>query len=190
MGYSVCNRGGAKMKILISAVTALVLMASGPVMADEGVTPMLNMDTTYTFVFPSEFIAAAPFAERAGISYALVWEGTIQGDVEGVIRWWVEFTGAGFTAMGRFEVWDCVPEYPISCDYDDAGLLVMAGYETFRYVSEVDWEGKGIVTYANEEYAEWYGRRYTDGGYVEFEDGLPSQGEGWFTIYDRPSNKH
>ena len=67
----------------------------------------------------------------------------------------------------------------------------MAGYETFGYVSDVDWRGKGIVTYANEEYAEWFGRRYTDGGYVELDDsGLLSHGEGWFTIYSRPSNKH
>ena len=179
------------MKNLIIGLTALVFMAASPAPASEGVTPMLNMDTTYKFVFPSDFIPAAPFAERAGISYALVWEGTIEGDVDGVIRWWVEFTGSGFTAMGRFEVWDCVPEYPISCDYGDTELLLMAGYETFGYVSDVDWQGKGIVTYANEEYAEWYGRRYTDGGYIEFDDGgLLSGGEGWFTIYDRPSNKH
>ena len=178
------------MKILILTVTALLLMAASPANADEGVTPMLKMNTTYKIIFPSEFIPVAPFAERAGLLYALVWEGTIEGDVDGVIRWWVEFTGAAFTSMGRFEVWDCAPEYPISCDYEDTDLLLLAGYETFGYVSDVDWEGKGIVTYANADYAEWYGRRYTDGGYVEFEDGFPSQGEGWFTIYDRPSNKH
>ena len=38
--------------------------------------------------------------------------------------------------------------------------------------------------------AEMDGRRYTDGGHVEFEDGLLSYGEGWFTILNRPSHKH
>jgi len=178
------------MKNVLIVLTAMVFMAAEPAPAGQGVTPMLKMDTTYKFVFPSDVIPAAPFAGRDGISYALVWEGTIKGDVDGVIRWWVEFTGTSFAAAGRFEVWDCVPEYPISCDYGDPELLLMAGYETFGYVSDVDWEGKGIVTYTSEEYAEWFGRRYTDGGYVELEGGLLSYGEGWFTIYDRPSNKH
>jgi hypothetical protein len=178
------------MKNLIFGLTAVVFTAASPAPASQGVTPMLNMETTYRFVFPSDIIPAAPFAERAGISYALIWEGTIKGDMDGVIRWWAEFTGTSFTSTGRFELWDCVPEYPINCDYGDPDLLLMAGYETFRYVTDVDWEGKGIVTYTNEEYADWFGRRYTDGGYVEFEGGFPSEGEGWFTIYNKPSNKH
>ena len=69
----------------------------------------------------------------------------------------------------------------------------MAGYDAFGYVSDVDWEGKGVVTYVNAaypEYAEWFGRRISDGGYVDFPGGVPSYGEGWFTIYNKPSNKH
>jgi hypothetical protein len=179
------------MKKLIFGVAALLLLLANPALASKGVTPILKMQTTYKFVFPSDIIPAAPFAERVGTLYALVWEGTIEGDVNGVIRWWVEFTPAGaFTAAGRWEIWDCAPEYPIVCDYGDSGLLIMAGYETFGYVSDVDWEGKGIVTYANEEYADWYGRRTTDGGYVEFDGGLLSYGEGFFNILNRPSNKH
>ena len=179
------------MRKLTLGAAALLLLLANPALAGQGVTPMLKMDTTYKFVFPSDIILAAQFVERAGTQYALVWEGTVEGDVNGVIRWWVEVTAAGaFTAAGRWEIWDCAPEYPISCDYFDPDLLIMAGYETFRYVSDVDWEGKGIVTYANEDYAEWYGRRTTDGGYVELDGGVLSYGEGWFTILNRPSNKH
>jgi hypothetical protein len=170
------------MRKLIFGVAALLLLLASPAPAGQGVTPMLKMDTTYKFAFPSLFVPAAPFAERVGILYALAWEGTVEGDVNGVIRWWVEFTGTGFTAAGRWEIWDCVPEYPVVCNYGDPALLIMAGYETFRYVSDIDWEGKGIVTYANEEFAEWYGRRTNDGGYVEFDAaGNLSYGEGWFT---------
>ena len=177
-------------KLMYAAATLLFLLAA-PVSADQGVTPMLKMNTTYKFVFPSDIIPAAPFAERVGTLYALVWEGTIEGDVNGVIRWWVEFTPAGaFTAAGRWEIWNCAPEYPVSCDYGNPELLIMAGYETFWYVSDVDWKGKGIVTFANQEYAEWYGRRTGDGGYVDLVGGLLSYGEGSFTIYNTPSNKH
>lgn len=32
--------------------------------------------------------------------------------------------------------------------------------------------------------------RISHGGYVDFVDGVPIYGEGWFTIFNRPSNKH
>ncbi len=180
------------MRKLLLGVAALVLLAASPAPADKGVTPMLKMNTTYHFVFGSAVIEAAPLPGRfPGTEWALVWEGTIQGDVNGVIRWWAEFSPVtAFTSVGRWELWDCAPEYPISCDYEDATLLMMAGYDAFGYVSATDWEGKGIVTYANEQYAEWFGRRITDGGWVAFVDGLPSYGEGQFRIYNTPSNKH
>jgi len=180
------------MRKLILGAAALVLLAASPAPADKGVTPMLKMDTTYYFVFPGAFMSPAPFAGRSlDTLWALVWEGTIQGDVKGVIRWWAEFAPpTTFTGVGRWELWDCAPEYPISCDYEDTTLLMMAGYDVFGYVSATDWEGKGIVTYANEQYAEWFGRRITDGGWVEFVGGFPYYGEGLFTIYNTPSNKH
>lgn len=178
------------MRKLLLGVAALVLLAASPAPANEGVTPTLKMDTTYTFVLGSAFIPMAPFPGTDAVTqWALVWEGTVQGDFNGIIRWWVPFhPDTGFGAVGRWELWDCAPEYPISCDYEDATLLMMAGYDAFGYVSAIDWEGKGIVTYANEQYAGWFGRRITDGGWVDF-SGLP-HGQGWFTIYDRPSNKH
>ena len=130
---------------------------------------------------------AAQLPGRApGTQWALAWEGTVRGDITGVIRWWIEFPP---TLAGRWEIWDCEPVYPAS-NCQDPAQLIMAGYETFGYVTDVDWKGKGIVTYTNEEYAEWYGRRTNDGGYVDFVGGLPSYGEGWFTILDRPANKH
>ncbi len=181
------------MKKYLLGVAALLVLAASPVPAGQGVTPMLKMSTTYHFIFGSGFIPAAPFVERLpGIQYALVWQGTVEGDIDGVIRWWVELLPSGaFTSAGRFEIWDCEPVYPSpGCDFDSPDQLIMAGYETFGYVSDVDWEGKGIVSYANEEYAEWFGRRTTDGGYVDFVGGFPSYGEGYFTIYNRPSNKH
>ena len=182
------------MRKLILGAAALLLLAASPASAGKGVTPMLKMHTTYNIVFGTDFIPMAPFPGREpATQWALTWEGTVQGDINGVIRWWAPFDPVteSFLGTGRFEIWDCAPEEPISCDYEDTSLLVMAGYEAFAYVSDVDWKGKGIVTYAREDYAEWLGRRYADGGYVDFlPGGFPCCGEGWFTIYNRPSNKH
>lgn len=179
------------MKKLILGLAAIVLLATGPAQSGEGVTPMLKMDTTYHFMFFNPQIPAAPLPGRLpGTTWALAWEGTLRGDINGVIRWWVEFPP---TFVGRWEIWDCEPIYPAS-DCQDPARLIMAGYDTFGYVSDIDWEGKGVVTYVgaeySEEYGEWFGRRITDGGYVDFVGGLPFYGEGWFTIYNRPSNKH
>jgi hypothetical protein len=181
------------MKKILAGIILLGLLIANPVLAKEGVTPMLKMSTSYNFMFPSEFLPSAPFVENSEVLYALAWEGTIQGDVSGVIRWWVEFSfSSGFAAGGRVEIWDCEPVFPSECDFADPALLIMAGYETFGYVSDTDWKGKGIVTYAREDYAGWYGHRYTDGGWVEFDEatGFPVYGEGPFVIYDRPSQKH
>jgi hypothetical protein len=179
---------------LISGVAALFLLVAGTASANEGVTPMLKMDTTYNIVFGTSFIPIAPFPGADAVTlWALTWEGTVEGDINGIIRWWVPFNTVteSFLGVGRWELWDCEPEYPVNCNYEDTTLLMMAGYDAFAYVSADDWEGKGIVTYANEQYAAWLGRRITDGGNVElYPNGFPCCGEGWFTIYDRPSNKH
>ena len=176
------------MKKIFIGITALALLVASPAPADEGVTPMLEMNTTYHFMWFDPTIPAGPLAGKPpGAEWALAWEGTIQGDVNGVIRWWVEFPP--LTGVGRWEIWDCEPVYPIDCNFDN---LIMAGHDAFVYVSDTDWVGKGIVTYAREDYAEWFGRRITDGGWVEFDasTGFPIYGEGTFVIYNRPSNKH
>jgi hypothetical protein len=177
------------MKRLILGLAAVVLLATGTAQSSEGVTPMLKMNTTYHFVFGTGFELAAPLpGTPSGAMWALAWEGSIQGDVNGVIRWWVQFVPPDqFKSVGRFEIWNCELG---GCDYEDTSLLLMAGYEVFGYVSATDWEGKGIVTFAHEDYAEWLGRRYADGGWVQFVGGFPFYGEGPFVIYNRPSNKH
>ena len=178
------------MRRVVLGVMALVLLAASPVQGDEGVTPKLNMDTTYHFQWFSPTIPAAPLPGRPATVWAFAWEGTVEGDINGIIRWWAELPMSG---VGRWELWDCEPVYPAS-DCHDPAKLVMAGYDAFGYVSTVDWEGKGVVTYVGaaymDDYGEWFGRRITDGGYVEFVDGWPTYGKGWFTIYNRPSNKH
>ena len=178
-------------KYLLGAAV-LLLLAANPAPADEGVTPILKMDTTYHFMFFSQDTPAASLPGRPAALWAFAWEGTVKGDINGVIRWWVELPSS---AVGRWEIWDCEPVYPAS-DCNDPAKLIMAGYDVFASTTESgsEWAGKGIVTYVGaaylEEFGGWYGRRITDGGWVDYVSGLPSYGEGWFTIYNRPSNKH
>ena len=187
------------MKPIYIGIIILGLLIASPVPAKEGVTPMLKMHTTYHFILGSDFLPAAPFIERpADTVWALVWQGTVEGDIEGVIRWWVEFdpdpVHGGFGSLGRWEIWDCEPVYPSpDCDFDDQDQLILAGHDVFAYVSGSDWEGKGIVKYAGEGYEEWSGRRITDGGWVQYDPDpphFPVYGEGPFVIYNTPSHKH
>jgi hypothetical protein len=185
------------MKKILAGIILLGLLIASPAPAGKGVTPMLKMQTTYNFVFfRFDFLPASPFVERTeDIVWALVWEGTIHGDIEGVIRWWVEFDqdSGEFGGLGRWEIWDCESVYPSSgCDFYNPDLLIMAGHDAFAYVSGNEWAGKGIVAYARDDYAEWMGHRITDGGYVDYDEitSFPVYGEGPFVIYDRPSHKH
>lgn len=177
----------------VAVVTAL-LLAAGPASANEGVTPMLKMHNAYHFVFGSGFLPAASFAGRTGETvWALAWEGTVGGDVSGVMRWWVVFTPpdkAG--SVDRWEIWDCKPVWPAPAGcFDDPARLIMAGYETFDYPTAAEWEAKGVVTDADEQHAEWVGKRIAEGGSVEYDTGgTPTGGIGLFTIYNTPSNKH
>ena len=180
------------MRKLFLAIAALVFMAGSPALADQGVTPLLKGVTTTNWVVGIDFEPATPFVGRPPeTQWALTWVGTVQGDINGVYRYWAGWSvaEAAWTGWGRWEIWNCESVYPSpNCDFNDLSLLIMAGHDAFVYVSDTDWVGKGIVTYANEQYAEWFSRRIAEGGWFDF-SGLP-YGQAVFTVYNRPSNKH
>jgi hypothetical protein len=170
------------MKKIFIGMTALALLVASPAPAGDN-APWLESYTTYYFV-------GVPFIDP----WLLAWEGTIQGDVNGVIRWWLD-TSEWFPPdyVTRWEVLDCQPPVvPIDCPHD--ALVIMAGYSAGTNFEPVDgfveWSGKGVVTFVAPQYAKWFGRRTTEGGwYSPDEEGNPT-GVGPFMIYDRPSNKH
>jgi len=177
------------MKKIFIGITALALLVASPAPAGDN-APWLESYTAYYF-------AGDPVRDP---SWLLVWEGTIQGDVNGVIRWWVDLA-EWFPPdyVTRWEVLDCDPGDPSSCPYDpddpdDPAPVIMAGYSAgtnFAPVGDVvEWSGKGIVTFVAPQYAEWFGRRTTEGGWYYLVGGGPTNGGGTFMIYDRPSNKH
>ena len=94
------------MKKTLLGVLALGLLIVSPAQADSGVTPMLKMDTTYHFMFFNPTMPAAQLPGRApGTQWAFAWEGTVRGDINGVIRWWIEFRGS----MGDLGLRTCLP---------------------------------------------------------------------------------
>jgi hypothetical protein len=173
------------MKKTFIGLAALALLVASPAPAGDN-APWLESDTAYYFVGD----------QVRDPSWLLAWEGTIQGDVNGVIRWWVDLA-EWFPPdyVTRWEVLDCDPDDPSSCPHDPA-LVIMAGYSAGTNLLPpvdgfVEWSGKGVVTFVAPQYAKWFGRRTTEGGWYSLdEEGNPTDGVGPFMIYDRPSNKH
>ena len=175
------------MKKIFIGITALALLVASPAPAGDN-APWLESDTAYYFAGN----------QVRDPSWLLAWEGTIQGDVNGVIRWWVDLD-EWFPPdyVTRWEVLDCDPDDPPSSCPHDPALVIMAGYSAGTNLAPVDdvveWLGKGVVTFVGAEYpqyAKWFGRRTTEGGWYYLVGGGPTNGVGPFMIYDRPSNKH
>ncbi len=116
----------------------------------------------------------------------LVWEGTIEGDLTGEMKWWFEipppviappYTGgrAAFYAA-RWEIWN-------------AGELLLAGESAGKTVSpdgaDGMWDGHGVVTEASGEFNALDGRKVCETGPVIVGSDPPVSfsGTGLFLIY-------
>ena len=112
----------------------------------------------------------------------LIWEGTIEGDVTGTMKWWFgpspaqggQFLGGrvGYYA-GRWEIWD-------------GDRLLLAGESAGKTVTlgEADgmWDGHGVVTEARGAFNCLKGRHIYETGPVVWEP-FPFSGVGLFQIY-------
>ena len=173
------------MKKLISISTIPVLslallLVLGTVLAPDAAigakkpAPSLTGTTEYVFVgLDGKFDAEGRL---------LVWEGTINGDIKGVIRWWMgpsSPSGEASHYEDRFEIWDS--------DSDDAELLLAVeekGTTTVRHGKNTVWRANGIVTEASKGYKDWLGRPTHNGGNATWviPGVLPLDGEGTFRI--------
>jgi hypothetical protein len=110
----------------------------------------------------------------------LVWEGTISGDIEGEILYWFDLSGGppnmpetAYSSFyeARWEIWDG----------DD---LLLAGESAGQTATPPGkdgiWRGKGIVTEAYGDFADWIGRQVYEGGNVNW--AFPYSGSGIFRI--------
>ncbi|MCH7821299.1 MAG: hypothetical protein IIA07_04715 [Proteobacteria bacterium] len=167
------------MKNIFVAAIVMVLVMPSTVLADDD-TSQLGSDTHY-------YLAVSQDQRKA--SRLLAWEGTIQGGITGVIRWWNDTAEAvSPNYVTRWEILDCPLPDPSSCPHDPA-LTIMAGYSAGTNFAPVDgitkWLGQGLVTFVDPkypQYAKWFGHRTTEGGSYTKRD--RTEGDGVFTIYD------
>jgi uncharacterized protein (TIGR02246 family) len=90
----------------------------------------------------------------------LAWEGTISGDINGVIQWWMgsmSTNGHVSYYVYRVEIWN-----------SDKTVLLLAGENAGSTTAEPGkdafWRGKGIVIEASAEYEHWIGRQVFESG--------------------------
>ncbi len=179
------------MKKLISISTIPVLAVAlllvlGTVLADDAAikpAPALRCTTEYDFVGHLGI-----FDEEGRL---LAWEGTISGDINGVIKYWMEvpftITGQASHFVERFEIWDGDPGYPEDPDYPDASLLLAVdeeGTTTVRHGKNTIFRANGIVTEASGKFEKWIGRETHNSGDATWviPGVLPLDGEGMFRI--------
>jgi hypothetical protein len=147
---------------------------------DKKPAPNLFDSTDY------DFVAGLGITDDQGRT--LAWKGTISGDINGVIKWYMDldnmlYTGQASHYADRFEIWDSAEE-----------TLLLAGDEagstTARLMKNSNWRTNGIVTDAAPAYEDWIGRKnHAEGHFtwieVEVEDGfifVPYHGYGTFRI--------
>ena len=154
-----------------------LLVVLGTVLADDAKKPAPSLTGTTEYDF---FGHLGIFDEEGRL---LAWEGTISGDIEGVIQWWMVVPMATTgqvshygVAGARWEIWDG----------DD---LLLAGYEagstTVRHGKNSVWRANGIVTDVSPGFEDWIGRQVHDGGHFTWDEdipGLPDHGEGTFRV--------
>ena len=111
------------------------------------------------------------------------WEGTISGDIEGVIQWWMGGpsgpmlpTGQASHYKDRFTIWN-VGKTELLLVGDEAGTT------TARHGKNSNWRTNGTIIEASAEYEDWIGRKnHTEGHFTWVIPGLPDNGVGTFRI--------
>lgn len=168
-------------RISISTITvlALVLMlVLGTVLVDHDVVwakkPAPSLIGTIDYVF----VGHLGIFDAEG--RLLVWDGTISGDIEGEIKYWIYLDGGPpnmpETARSsfyeaRWEIWD---------GFDLLLAGESAGQTAYPPGKDGIWRGKGIVTEAYGDFADWIGRQTYEGGNVNLD--FPYSGSGIFRI--------
>ena len=109
----------------------------------------------------------------------LAWTGTVSGDINGEINWWMfYFTKAQVTHFAD-DIWEIFDS--------ETGELLLRGNEkgttTIRHGKNSVWRSNGMVTETNEDLAIWLGRNvHMEGHFTWVEPGFPDCGTGIMRI--------
>ena len=110
----------------------------------------------------------------------LGWQGTISGDINGVIKWWMvlpmSYTGQASHYEDRFEIWNAA-ETELLLAGDEAGTT------TARHGKNSNWRTNGTVTEVGQGFEDWLGRQeHSEGHFTWAAPSLPDHGTGTFRI--------
>jgi hypothetical protein len=171
-----------KMKKLISISTIPVLVLAsllvlGTVLSDGAAAHAKKPAPTLTGTTEYDFVGHLGIFDAEGRLFA--WLGTISGDIEGVIQWWMVLP----TTTGQASHYDdrCLI-------FDAAGALLLAvdevGTTTVCHGKNTVWRANGIVTEAYGEFEDWIGRQTHNSGDATWliPGILPLDGEGIFRV--------
>lgn len=155
--------------LLLGALTVAVLpaapaLAKNPLQAET----VHTLDTTNTVVD----------------GYLLAWVGTIDGDIEGCIEWWIEL--ATWTAVTNPDSPTQASHYMMKTRiYDECGgTLILETFErgTTTMANSPTWRANGVVTYADEAlFPGWEGRQVHESGNFSV-DVFPWEGTSTFRL--------
>jgi hypothetical protein len=165
--------------LLMVGLATPVALADGPGGRATRVRPLTG-EIVYVFV--------GHLGETDDEGRTLIWEGTIQGDISGTMKWWFGPSPApgqnylgGTVAYyaGRWEIWD-----------HEGQNLLLAGESAGKTVSPITaegerldgmWDGHGVVTEARGRFNPLKGRHIYETGPVIWD--FPFYGTGIFTIH-------
>jgi hypothetical protein len=133
--------------LLLMGALTVALLPAAPALAKEP----LQATTVHTLAAP-----APPDAD----GYVLAWVGTIEGDIEGCIEWWIEL--ATWTNTTK-------PDSPAQAShytqkikiYDECGgsLILETLERGTTTMANMSWRANGVVTYADPDlFPGWEGR--------------------------------
>ncbi len=163
----------------IPVLALALLLVLGTVLADDTAIQAKKPAPSLICAIEYDFVGHLGIFDTEG--RLLVWDGVIQGDIEGVILWWFDLTGSQDTGVVKHYVakWEIY-------DSEDNVLLVGDSTGTTATPPGKDgiWRGNGIVTEAYGEFEDWIDRKTYEGGSVTWviPGVLPLDGEGIFVI--------
>jgi len=156
-------------------LTLVLLVVLGSVLAGAAeITPLSALECTIAV----DFVGHLGTIDDGG--RLLAYDGEIHGDIEGVIKWWLDLAysrNIGQTSYyaARWEIYDLADNLILAGD--DAGTTAIPPGE------DGIWRGKGMVTEASAEFEDWVGRQVYESGNVEWDEaGNPKGGGGTFRI--------
>jgi hypothetical protein len=175
-----------RMKKLISISTIPVLalallLVLGTVLSDGAAAQAKKPAPSLTGTTEYDFVGHLGIFDAEG--RLLGWIGTISGDIEGVIHWWVvlpmKTTGQITHWVSRWEIWSDDPlqensEAVLLLAGDDAGTNIV------RHEKNSIWRANGIVTEAYGEFQDWIGRQVHEDGNLNWD--FPYWGSGIFRV--------